>query len=245
MCDLQIPRTNVQCVVHEPLAPAGDPDLIASVLSDRTRRGIYLYVKQQRDPVGVNQVAERFSLHRNAAKFHLDKLLGAGLLRAEFRRINGRRGPGAGRPSKLYSGTDVEVSISIPDRRYELLAELLLRALTSGRSLEEVGYEFGTELAAAAPETGSAAERARAVLDRLGFEPSIEVDRDGGTWITTENCPFGKVAMEAPEGEVCRLDRAIVRGVLEASSGEAVEVREHMAMTHGHEVCVRQVVTDA
>jgi predicted ArsR family transcriptional regulator len=228
--------------VHDPIAPSADLELVASVLSDRTRRAIYLYVKHQRDPVGVNQVAERFSLHRNAAKFHLDKLLGAGLLRAEFRRINGRRGPGAGRPSKLYSGTDVEVSLSIPERRYELLAELLLRALTSGRSLEDVGYELGTQLAAAGPQDGSSVERAREILDRLGFEPSIEVDRNGATWITTENCPFGRVAMEAPDGEVCRLDRAIVRGVLESLSGKLVEVREHMAMPHGHDVCVRQVV---
>ena len=45
----------------------------------------------------VNEVAEEFDIHRNAAKHHLDRLLDAGLLRAEFRRVNGRRGPGAGR----------------------------------------------------------------------------------------------------------------------------------------------------
>lgn len=229
------------------LPAPNDLDWVTSVLSDPTRRSIYLYVKQQHDPVCVNQVAEAFSMHRNAAKFHLDKLLTAGLLRAEFRRINGRRGPGAGRPSKLYAATDVEVSFSIPDRRYEVLAELLLRALTSGDSLDDVGYAFGADLAreAIARDADCGAEPVecvRTVLDQLGFEPSLEVDANGHTWITTENCPFGRVAMQAPGGEVCALDRAIVRGVIETLSGGKVDVREHMSMPHGHDVCVREVV---
>jgi predicted ArsR family transcriptional regulator len=220
-------------------------DLAANVLADRTRRSVYLYVKQQRDPVGVNQVADRFGLHRNAAKFHLDKLLQAGLLEAEFRRINGKRGPGAGRPSKLYSATDAEVSFSIPERRYELLAQLLLRAMTSGYTIEDVGYAFGRALGdehKASMDSCDGLDCAKAVLERLGFGPSVERDPDGSAWITTENCPFGKVAMEAPEAEVCRLDLAIVRGVLESFTAGPVEVREHMALPHGHEVCVRQVL---
>lgn len=230
--------------MHTIPAP-GDLDWITGVLSDRTRRAIYLYCKSQRQPVGVNQVADAFSMHRNAAKFHLDKLLAAGLLRAEFRRINGRRGPGAGRPSKLYAATDLEVSFSIPERRYEVLAGLLLRALTSGTSLDEVGYGFGRELAqaylASSPST-DALTCAKEVLDQFGFGASIDQDADGTAWITTDNCPFGRLAMEAPTGEVCRLDRAIIRGVLETFSPGEIEVREHMSKPHGHDVCVRQVV---
>lgn len=224
----------------------GDIDFAAGVLSDRTRRGIYLYVKHQREPVSVNQVADAFSMHRNAVKFHLDKLLEAGLLCADFKRINGRRGPGAGRPSKLYAATDLEVSFSIPERRYELLAQLLLRALTSGHSLEEVGYDFGKEVAARTrlekPDCAAdGLECTRLVLSELGFEPSIEVGEDGVAWITTENCPFGRVAMEAPDIQVCRLDHAMIRGILETFAHPDVRVREHMSMPHGHDVCVREV----
>ena len=35
-------------------------------------------------------------------EFHLDKLVAHGLLDTEFRRLTGRQGPGAGRPTKLY-----------------------------------------------------------------------------------------------------------------------------------------------
>jgi predicted ArsR family transcriptional regulator len=190
-------------------------------------------------------VAEAFGIHRNAAKHHLDRLMEAGLLRAEFRRVNGRRGPGAGRPSKLYSATEVEVSFSVPERHYDLLAHLLLQALTQGADLETVGARFGRELADATRAEGPVddpLEGVARVLDRLGFRPHIETDAQGCTWITTENCPFGWVAMEAPAGEVCRLDRAIISGVLEGFGQPAAEVKGHTSIAAGQDVCVREVV---
>lgn len=220
----------------------GDAE-VAGLLADDRRRAIYLYVKGQHSPVTVNEVAEEFEIHRNAAKFHLDKLLDAGLLSADYRRLNGRRGPGAGRPSKLYSTTGVEVAFTVPERHYDLLADLLLRALTSGRELDEVGEAFGREAASSlgADDADDPLEGVRAVLERLGFEPHVEVDGEGRVWVTTENCPFGRVAMEAPSGEVCRLDRAIIRGVLDASGVPEGEVHEHTSLRRGHEVCVREV----
>jgi predicted ArsR family transcriptional regulator len=227
-------------------SPIGLPRLPdARVLADERRRSVYQFVSRSHGPVTVNEVAEAFGIHRNAAKHHLDRLLEAGLLRAEFRRVNGRRGPGAGRPSKLYSVTDVEVSFSVPERHYDLLAHLLLQALTQGADLETVGARFGKELAEATQlevEGSDALTGVRHVLDRLGFRPHIETDTEGRTWITTENCPFGWVAMEAPQGEVCRLDRAIISGVLEAFGHPAAEVKGHTSIAGGQDVCVREVV---
>jgi predicted ArsR family transcriptional regulator len=218
----------------------------AQVLTDERRRAVYLYVSRAHNPVTVNEVAEEFSIHRNAAKHHLDRLLEAGLLRAEFRRVNGRRGPGAGRPSKLYSATGVEVSFSVPERHYDLLAHLLLQALTRGDDLETVGSRFGHQLAdetkARTGEADDAAAGVQAVLDGLGFRPTVETDEDGKMWITTQNCPFGWVAMQAPEGEVCRLDRAIISGVLEGFGCGPRQVRGHTSIAGGQDVCVREVV---
>lgn len=190
----------------------------------------------------VNEVADRFAIHRNAAKHHLDRLLEAGLLRAEFRRVNGRRGPGAGRPSKLYSAGDVEVSFSVPERHYDLLAHLVLQAMTQGDDLESVGSRFGRELAEAArTDEVDGLSGVGVVLDRLGFKSHIDTDSDGCTWITTENCPFGWVAAEAADGQVCRLDRAIVAGVLEGFGCGKAAVRGHASMLAGQDVCVREV----
>jgi predicted ArsR family transcriptional regulator len=227
---------------NSPVTLPRSSESLAQILSDERRRAIYLFVTQSHSSVTCGEVAERFGIHRNAAKHHLDRLLEAGLLRAEFRRVNGRRGPGAGRPSKLYSSGDAEVSFSVPERHYDLLAHLMLQALTQGDALESVGMRFGRELAdAARDETHQGLEGVRSVLDRLGFRASIETDDDGCTWITTENCPFGWVAAEAPEGQVCRLDRAIVAGVLEGMGCGSTEVIGHASMLAGQDVCIREV----
>lgn len=224
--------------IASPIPLPTSPD--ARVLADERRRAIYQFACRRHGPVTVNEVADAFAIHRNAAKHHLDRLLEAGLLRAEFKRVNGRRGPGAGRPSKLYSPTDVEVSFSVPERHYDLLAHLLLQALTQGADLETIGARFGRQLAATA-ETTDAVEGVRQVLDRLGFRPKIETDDEGTMWITTENCPFGWVAMEAPAGEVCRLDRAIISGVLDGFGCPPAEVKGHTSIAAGQDVCVREV----
>jgi predicted ArsR family transcriptional regulator len=215
---------------------------MAQILADERRRSIYLFVTQSHRAVTVNEVAERFEIHRNAAKHHLDRLLEAGLLRAEFRRVNGRRGPGAGRPSKLYSAGDVEVSFSLPERHYDLLAHLVLQALTQGDDLSSVGARFGRELAQAARRhDAEGLAGVGDVLNQLGFRAQVETDDDGCTWITTENCPFGWVAAEQSQGEVCRLDRAIVAGVLEGFGCGKTEVLGHASMIAGNDVCVREV----
>lgn len=216
----------------------------AGVLADERRRSIYLHVCRSQAPVTVNEIAETFQIHRNAAKHHLDRLLSSGLLRAEFKRVNGRRGPGAGRPSKLYSSTDVEVSFSLPERHYDLLAHLLLQAMTQGDDLETTGARYGRQLAVAKrAEDGDlgAADGVRAVLDGLGFQPQVDTDEDGHVWITTENCPFGWVAVEATEGQVCRLDRAIIAGVLEGF-GVQSSVKAHATIAGGQGACVREAV---
>jgi predicted ArsR family transcriptional regulator len=82
----------------------------------------------------------------------------------------------------------------------------------------------------------------RSVLDGLGFQPSVETDSDGHIWITTENCPFGWVAVEATEGQVCRLDRAIIAGVLEGFGCATSAVRGHASIAAGQGTCVREAV---
>lgn len=217
----------------------------AQVLADERRRAVYLHVSRQQTPVTVNEIAEAFQIHRNAAKHHLDRLLEAGLLKAEFRRVNGRRGPGAGRPSKLYSSTEVEVSFSLPERHYDLLAHLLLQSLTQGDDLETIGTRYGRQLASsklADDPSIEAEDGVREVLDGLGFRPEVETDADGHVWITTQNCPFGWVAAEASEGQICRLDRAVIAGVLDGFGCATSAVKGHSTIAAGQGTCVREAI---
>ncbi len=73
-----------------------------AALADPLRRALYRYVAEQPGAVSRDQAAEGVEVPRHTAKFHLDRLVDAGLLVAEFRRLTGRTGPGAGRPAKLY-----------------------------------------------------------------------------------------------------------------------------------------------
>ena len=98
-------------------------------LADETRRALYEYVAGQTEPVSRDAAAEAIGIPAHMARFHLDKLVEAGLLDTEFRRLSGRTGPGAGRPSKLYLRTSGTISVSLPERRYDLVGHLLAGAI--------------------------------------------------------------------------------------------------------------------
>ncbi len=185
-----------------------------AALADPTRRALYEYVVSRPDPVGREEAAGALDLAPHTANFHLDKLVDAGLLTAEFRRLTGRSGPGAGRPAKLYRRADRQWSVSLPDRHYDLVGDILAsgieRARTSGTPLEEA-------IDAAASDTGRAIGTAAApgdlgrfteVLAGQGFEPRLEDDDT----VLLANCPFDALAQSHTE-LVCGLNRSFVQGV--------------------------------
>src|SRR5687768_6107020 len=105
-------------------------------LADPVRRRLYRFVAEQSDAVSRDQAADGVEVPRHTAKFHLDRLVDEGLLVAEFRRLTGRTGPGAGRPAKLYRRSTREVAVSVPTRRYDLVGQVLADAVE--RSLDGV-----------------------------------------------------------------------------------------------------------
>ncbi|HEX2299940.1 MAG TPA: helix-turn-helix domain-containing protein, partial [Pseudonocardiaceae bacterium] len=100
-----------------------------SALAEPARRALYLYVAAQPEAVSRDQAAEGVGLPRHTVKFHLDKLVADGLLDTEFRRLSGRRGPGAGRPTKLYRRSAREVAVTLPQRHYDLAGRILAGAV--------------------------------------------------------------------------------------------------------------------
>jgi predicted ArsR family transcriptional regulator len=128
----------------------------------------------------------------HSVKFHLDKLVAAGLLEVEYRRLTGRTGPGAGRPSKLYRRSARDVALSVPPRRYDLagevLAEAVDRAVRDGEpvstTVERVARGMGRKLAADTEgdtegdtEDGDGDRKldlTARVLRRHGYEPRVE-----------------------------------------------------------------------
>jgi hypothetical protein len=88
-------------------------------LADDLRRRMYLFIRDRGRPVSRDEAAEAVGISRKLAAFHLDKLIEKGLLKAHYRRLSGRSGPGAGRPSKVYEPAEVQVAVSIPSRSYD------------------------------------------------------------------------------------------------------------------------------
>ncbi len=133
-----------------------------AALADPTRRALYEYVVSRPEPVGREEAASAVGLAQHTANFHLDRLVEAGLLEAEFRRLTGRTGPGAGRPSKLYRRADREWAVSLPERSYDLVGAILASGIERARSGPAPLEEAIDEAAPQPPGVRSARPRPRA-----------------------------------------------------------------------------------
>jgi predicted ArsR family transcriptional regulator len=209
-------------------------DAVAAIalLDESKRRRLYEFVTARSEPVGRDEAAAAIGIGRELAAFHLDRLAAAGLLDVEYRRLGERRGPGAGRPSKLYRRSNSEVAVSLPARDYARLAELLASAIeradASGKGHPaEVAADAGArergreEGKTARRRTGSRAQRrsrGRAdllqLLGEVGYEPATAPDGA----IRLLNCPYH--ALSATHRDLtCGMNLAWAQGVLEGLGG--------------------------
>jgi predicted ArsR family transcriptional regulator len=184
--------------------PAFDSLNALSLLSESARRRLYDYVSAQPDAVSRDQAAAALNITRSLAAFHLDRLAKAGLLSVEFRRLKGRSGPGAGRPSKLYRRSEVEIEVSMPARSYRMVAGWLAEAFgqeAPAEALREIAHAHGEELgrSARARADGDGSQELLAagidVLNAEGFGARLTPEPG----IVLDNCPFDAVAREHRE----------------------------------------------
>jgi predicted ArsR family transcriptional regulator len=195
-----------------------------SALADSVRRSLYSHVAAQREPVGRDAAASAVGISRSLAAFHLDRLVDAGLLEVTFRRLSGRAGPGAGRPSKLYTRSKRDVALTLPARRYELAARLFAEALDRGATgnastadaVDTAAREYGEALGQEArrralPRSGQQAllSSALEVLAESGFEPVAGQDNV----IDLRNCPFDAIA-QTHRDLVCGMNLSLMDGVI-------------------------------
>lgn len=195
---------------------------LTSTLGDPTRRSIYLKVRESAEPMTAAQIAATFDIHANVARHHLDRLADEGYLEVTRRRPEGRKGPGAGRPAKCYTPTDKEIELQFPARRYDLLADLLIRVvqrLEPERASEiaaQVGHEYGVELAGTLDLPDAGFDSVLATVQQAMVNVGFAVDTNTNSrQLLMSHCPFGRTAFDHPE-VVCSLDRGIVNGLMEA-----------------------------
>jgi predicted ArsR family transcriptional regulator len=244
---------SVAQLVAEPVAPNNRPmsgsefsavvAAVTSAFGDPTRRQVYLFVRDSSSGVTASQVAQRFSLHPNVARHHLDKLAAGGYLEVFSARP---QISGAGRPSKRYRASGPAPVLEPSKRGEDLLLALLAGALEmlpqedAEQMAEQVGFAYGSKLAGSmAVGEGQRSFRSalRAVADALtahGFAAHAEA-RGRSLTLVKEACPFFDAAQQHPV--ICAVDRGMVRGMLSALYGGATGPTESSSRAMGDESC--------
>jgi predicted ArsR family transcriptional regulator len=220
-----------------------------ALLADEVRGRLYRFVRAQPTPVTRDQAAAAVGISRKLAAFHLDKLTTAGLLQATTP-DRAARPPGRGRAPKAYRAAHQELTVSIPQRRYDLLGELLTQAIAaagpagpSWRTAEQLagdhGQALGVQVRRQRRPGRLGPERALTVTAELlgacGYEPV----RAASGLLLLGNCPFQALVDRAPQ-LVCALNRAFAAGLLQGLAARRVAaVLDPAAATDPHRCCVR------
>ncbi len=185
-----------------------------ATLVDASRRTLYDYVRRQDHPVGREEAAEATAMSRGLAAFHLDKLVDAGLLTARYE-APADQPRGRGRAPKVYEPLGDGLAVTIPERHYELIADILAEAVAgghvpareaAGRVAGRHGHDLGVKV------------RGAGIVDALaglGFEPHAAADA-----VRLNNCPFHALAGRHTE-LVCGLNLRFIEGLVEGLGDHA------------------------
>lgn len=202
-----------------------------AALDDTSRRRLYDTVRAADAPLTREQAAEAIGISRKLAAFHLDKLVDAGLLVADFDPAARHRT--LGRTPKTYRASNIALQVSIPQRRAEALAALLLEAVQTARpheaardavlrASERAGLRAGAQARSTIRPGRLGAERALTIsydiLAAHGYEPS----RASARCLRLRNCPYAPLAQQAAD-LVCGLNQRYLAGLLHGLGATTVE----------------------
>jgi predicted ArsR family transcriptional regulator len=213
--------------------PDSEKTAAIAALADPLRGRLFEVVRGAGRPVTRDEAAEATGISRSLAAFHLDKLVDRGLLTFEYARPEGRSGPGAGRPSKVYQPSDLEVDVSIPERQYDVIGKLLVDSILAepGQKARSdvaakvaadegrrIGEQIRSEHRMRPPGTERALATATDILRDRGYEP---YPAENGS-LRLRSCPFHEVARHAPE-LVCRMNRSFIEGIVRGIGNRSLE----------------------
>jgi predicted ArsR family transcriptional regulator len=211
-------------------------DLAAvAMLTEPARGRLYAYVRDRHEPVGREEAARAVGISVKLAAFHLDRMVRAGMLDVEHRRLSGRAGPGAGRPAKLYRISKRRFAVTVPQTGYPLAASILAAALTEAeaganpavavrRVAREVGERLGDEIREAVRDGDARVVAITRRLAELGFQPQW---LDSGEMVL-RNCIFAELA-ESHRDLICGMAGALVEGLLAGADARSLRAEGGVA----------------
>jgi predicted ArsR family transcriptional regulator len=184
---------------------------------------MFTYIRRAHRPVPRDEAAASVGISRKLAAFHLDKLVAAGLLHARYETPGGMRK--VGRRPKVYEPSDTQLLVTIPERRHELLADILLDALladgdskTALAAALRVARRRGRQLGAAERTQSRpgrlGAERGLTLCERMLEQHGFEPVREAHNQMRLTNCPFAPQSGRSPE-LVCGIAHSFLTGYLD------------------------------
>jgi predicted ArsR family transcriptional regulator len=172
------------------------------------------------DPLSILAIADELGVHPNTVRFHLDTLLGEGLVeQVEL----SRKGPG--RPPLMFRA--IRQMDRGGTRHYRLLAEILTAAFAAERNPRAralaAGRAWGRRPDGALPgPPGNATTVDESIdhlvdaLDELGFAPERR-EIDGRHQIGLRHCPFLELVelAENRTSVICPVHLGLMQGAME------------------------------
>jgi len=210
------------------------PDTESDVLTSPTRRAILELLCEAPDGLSASEAAAPLGLHVTTVRFHLERMVAAGVVGTAQRRGS------VGRPRKIYLAVgDDQPPLASPEA-LQAFTELLTSAWAdtadgspgdpeqAGRRWVEARSDASVPPAAVTPGTwlgkvGMAVD----LLDEWGYQPELATSEGGRTVeLTLHDCPFLAMAKAHPE-VVCAIHRGLLRGTMTAvgEDGAQVELR--------------------
>jgi predicted ArsR family transcriptional regulator len=195
----------------------------AALLSSPVRRSIVDALAEHEDTTAAEgmtagQLAEMLDLHVTTVRFHLDQLVAAGLVSADFTKRFG-----VGRPRKVYSVAPGALDDTSPHPALQILTELLADSFGSEATPAEAGARWAHEHVP--PDDTGPAESAGQWLTKVGrmidvlhdwgYTPDLTTSEGGRACrIDLVRCPFLELARTNP-AVVCGIHRGLIKGAME------------------------------
>lgn len=206
-------------------APATSEEAVRRALDVPTRAGIYRRLQSEGSPLSAREIADRFGLHPNVARNHLDALAEAGLA------ITGRRKhPAGGRPARVYVAREQvgQERADVPPGAQlgvHVVVQLIAGLAEHEAKLELLAEDHGRRLVAA--KAGRAGSRTFAAAGVVAVEalraafPEARLTEDGDD-LLVDGLEIGLALIgEVDAGVGDALARGFLRGALAAAGAPA------------------------
>lgn len=187
-----------------------------AALASRVRRDVLEFLLAADAPVNASQVATQIGLHVTTARFHLEQLENAKLIRRQVGR-EGRRG----RPPVTYVAGPRARERDANHQLALVLADALAGDPDGGKARGiDAGRQWGeATISELGDGNGNLEEQLIRVLDRLGFDPqagtvavdgSVAIDGSDAV-VKLLSCPFRDIASKHRD-VVCSIHLGLLHG---------------------------------